>query len=186
MIIQPPSSRADRFWLRSCCHHSTKNKARQFYQNYRAFMADFGGIRPALRGRPGRGSDFRLAAFAVSGSRHKASARKTARLRKLRPCFIRPRRRKAAIPPACCQEPSVRIPPSFMKRSPHPCGWEDLLMVKDCCFNKMRESLYFTPCRIRFKSQLIIYFPCRHKYVSQHMPSWRYSSSHALQGSAEE
>ena len=39
-----------------------------------------------------------LAAFAVPGPRRKGSAREAARLRKLRLCFFRPRRRKAAIP----------------------------------------------------------------------------------------
>ena len=79
-------------------------------------MADFGGIRPPPRRRPGRGSDFRLAAVAVSGSRHKASSRKTARLRKLRPCFIRPRRRKAAIPPAPHSLPLPFESPSGMQK----------------------------------------------------------------------
>jgi len=80
-------------------------------------MADFGGIRPALRGRGlCRGSASRLAASAVCVHRHKASSRKAARLRELRLCFIRPRRRKAAIPPALHSLPLPFESPSGMQK----------------------------------------------------------------------
>ena len=75
-----------------------------------------GGTRPALRRRTARGSDFRLAAVAVSGSRRKASSRKAARLRKLRLCFIRHRRSKAAIPRHVIHYRSRSSPDPMTKR----------------------------------------------------------------------
>ena len=87
-----------------------------------------GGIRPALRGRPPRGSDYRLAAMPFAHFAIKAQRRKAARLRNLRRRFIRPRRRGAAIPPALHSLPlPFESPPRIPKETPPPKGGSSAL-----------------------------------------------------------
>jgi hypothetical protein len=53
-----------------------------------------------------------------------------------------PRRRKAAIPPAPCQEPSGSIPDQTQKENtPLVAGY--FFLAKDCDFNKMRVIVDF-------------------------------------------
>ena len=146
-------------------HEKTKQEIDTLYQSPVSDLADFGGIRPAMRGRPGRGSTpaLRLAknASGLRFSSHFSNAAEIpARLslppaaagrnppgtfsdaapvriplgyakRNDRPADGRsfladrvgfPACGRAAsgcnMPPACCQEPSVRIPPSFMQITP--------------------------------------------------------------------
>ena len=81
-----------------------------------AFFDRCGNCVFAVSAPGGAKPQFHLAAVAVCAPRRKASARKAARLRKLRLCCIRPRRRKAAIPPAPHSLPLPFESPSGMQK----------------------------------------------------------------------